>query len=69
MESELVTMTCNLFKTDRFNGFITTGGTESILMGILAHRNWKRKIYGITKPNIIIPLTAHVAFNKACFYY
>lgn len=48
---------------------VTTGGTESILMGILAHRNYYKEKKGITKPNIILPVTAHVAFNKACGYY
>ena len=46
----------------------TTGGTESIFLSVLAHREWAKKTKNITEPNIVIPDTIHPAFNKACFY-
>merc|ERR1711871_905997 len=43
----------------------TSGGTESILMATKAHREWGRREKGITRPEMIIPETAHAAFDKA----
>lgn len=34
---------------------------------MLAYREWGRK-KGITNPNVVAPVTAHAAFDKACFY-
>ena len=42
-----------------------SGGTESIMMAVKAHREWGRKVKGITRPEMIIPATAHAAFDKA----
>lgn len=47
---------------------MTTGGTESILMACKAYRDYGREINGITKPNMVIPATAHSAFDKAAKY-
>lgn len=38
MESEVVEMTCNLFNCPGPYGVLTSGGTESISMAILAHK-------------------------------
>ena len=46
-------------------GCMTSGGTESILMAVKAHREWGLHERGITKPELIIPATAHAAFDKA----
>src|SRR5581483_6098560 len=32
----------------------------------LAYRNWAKAEKGITQPNVILPVTAHPAFDKAC---
>lgn len=47
---------------------MTTGGTESILMACKALRDYAREVKGIKKPEIIIPTTAHSAFDKAAQY-
>ena len=56
---------------------MTSGGTESIVLSMLAYRNWARDEKGITEPNMykiyihpisVIPETAHVAFIRACEY-
>lgn len=52
MEAEIITMTCDLFRNKEAIGFLTSGGTESILMGMLAYRNRAKKEKGITKPNM-----------------
>jgi len=50
-------------------GTMTTGGTESILMAIRVHREWARDVKGIDKPNMVFPVTAHAAFDKACNFF
>jgi sphinganine-1-phosphate aldolase len=49
-------------------GVFMAGGTESILMAILAFREYGRS-KGITKPNLLICYTGHVASIKACKYF
>ena len=50
-------------------GFMTSGGTESILMAVKAARDRLRSERNITKPNIVLPTSAHAAFDKACAYF
>lgn len=47
---------------------MTTGGTESILMACKAYRDFAREERGIKHPNMVIPKTAHPAFDKAANY-
>lgn len=69
MEAEVIRMTCAMFGLNQGSGLSTSGGTESILMAVLAHRNYAASVRGIAKPNLVMPLTAHPAFNKACYYF
>jgi len=48
---------------------MTSGGTESILMAIRAHKEWAREEKGITSPHMILPVTAHAAFEKGADYF
>lgn len=50
-------------------GFMTSGGTESILLVVKAARERGRKEKGITNPNVVLPTSAHAAFEKACYYF
>ncbi len=50
-------------------GFMTTGGTESLLMAVKAARERGRKERGITRPNVVLPTSAHAAFEKGCYYF
>ena len=50
-------------------GFMTTGGTESLLMAVKAARERGRKERGITTPNVVLPTSAHAAFEKGCYYF
>lgn len=47
---------------------MTTGGTESIIMACKAYRDYAREVKGTTKPNIVMPRTAHSGFDKAAQY-
>ncbi len=48
---------------------MTSGGTESILMAVKAARERGRKERGITTPNVVLPTSAHAAFEKGCYYF
>lgn len=50
-------------------GFMTSGGTESLLMAVKAARERGRRERGITRPNVILPTSAHAAFEKGCDYF
>src|SRR3954452_18162978 len=50
-------------------GFMTSGGTESILMAVKAARERGRKERGIGNPNVVLPTSAHAAFEKGCYYF
>ncbi|KAL9979255.1 hypothetical protein ACROYT_G016892 [Oculina patagonica] len=69
MEAEVVQMCVNMFRGGKDAcGTMTTGGTESILMACKAYREWARE-RGITKPEIVAPISIHAAFDKAAHYF
>ncbi|RUS78111.1 hypothetical protein EGW08_014119 [Elysia chlorotica] len=69
MEAEVVRMCCSMFNGDKDScGAVTSGGTESIMLAMLAYRNIARD-NGIKIPEIIVPVSAHAAFDKAASYF
>jgi sphinganine-1-phosphate aldolase len=50
-------------------GFMTSGGTESILMGVKAAKVRAAAERSVDRPNLVLPTSAHAAFNKACEYF
>lgn len=70
-ESEVVAMTAGLLGGDEQTvGNMTTGGTESILMAVKTAREWARTAKpSATAPEMILPVTAHPAFEKAAHYF
>ena len=66
IESELIKIGVQLFngKEDAC-GLTTNGGTMSIINVIYSYVNRSRKL-GIKNPELIISITAHCAFEKAC---
>ncbi len=77
-EAEIVAMTAAMLGADqaretdptaRVCGSVTSGGTESILMAVKTHRDWARATKGITEPQMVMPVTAHPAFDKAGHYF
>ena len=50
-------------------GYFTSGGTESILMAVKAARDQFRTEVSISHPNIVLPTSAHAAFDKAAAYF
>jgi glutamate/tyrosine decarboxylase-like PLP-dependent enzyme len=73
-EAEIIAMTLDVLNGAAVTdgepaGVVTTGGTGSILHGMLAYREWGRQERGITRPNVVKPETAHPAFDKACHLF
>jgi glutamate/tyrosine decarboxylase-like PLP-dependent enzyme len=50
-------------------GAMTSGGTESILLAVLAARERGRAERDVTRPNMVLPASAHAAFEKAAHYF
>jgi glutamate/tyrosine decarboxylase-like PLP-dependent enzyme len=54
---------------DDLAGFLTSGGTESILMAVKAAKVRAAHERDVHAPNIVLPMSAHAAFDKACQYF
>jgi glutamate/tyrosine decarboxylase-like PLP-dependent enzyme len=68
-EAEIVSMTAAMLGAqatgDDIVGNVTSGGTESIIMAMKAYRDRA----GFRRPEMVLPTTAHVAFDKAAHYF
>jgi len=71
-EAEIIAMTAGMLGADAAEragdeivGTVTSGGTESIIMAMKSYRDRA----GIAKPQMVIPDSAHVAFDKAAAYF
>jgi sphinganine-1-phosphate aldolase len=70
MQSEVVSVVAGwLNGGDSAAGFMTTGGTESILMAVKAARERGRAEWGIDAPEMVLPVSAHAAFEKGAHYF
>jgi glutamate/tyrosine decarboxylase-like PLP-dependent enzyme len=67
-ESEVIAMTAGLLNTPEPVGNMTSGGTESILMAVKTARDYARAERGITQPEMVVPISAHPAFDKSAHY-
>jgi glutamate/tyrosine decarboxylase-like PLP-dependent enzyme len=50
-------------------GTVTSGGTESIMVAMRAYRDHAREQRGVTRPEVVAPVSAHPAFDKAAHSY
>ncbi len=70
MQSEVVAMVGDLLHGGpEASGFMTTGGTESILMAVKAAKMRAKAERGITAPEMVLPTSAHAAFTKGAEYF
>lgn len=70
IQSEVVQIVADWFEGgEHAAGFITSGGTESLLLAVKGARERGRKERGIAQPNVVLPTTAHAAFEKGCYYF
>ncbi|XP_068486029.1 sphingosine-1-phosphate lyase isoform X1 [Phaseolus vulgaris] len=74
-EAEVVAMTAALLGSKEISsggqicGNMTSGGTESILLAVKSSRDYMKSKKGITRPEMIIPLSGHSAYDKAAQYF
>jgi sphinganine-1-phosphate aldolase len=69
MEAEIVSMTASMLGGEGFAcGTVTSGGTESILLAMKTYRD-RAHAEGNTKPAMVVPSSAHAAFDKASSYF
>lgn len=78
-EAEIVSMTARMLGADAHGlatgsddpvcGVVSSGGTESILLAMKAYRDHARSRRGIKRPRMVVPSTAHAAFDKAARYF
>jgi glutamate/tyrosine decarboxylase-like PLP-dependent enzyme len=77
-EGEIVSMVARMLSADAAKasdpgadvcGAITFGGSESIMLPMLAYREQAREEKGITAPQMVVPETIHPAFDKGAHYF
>jgi glutamate/tyrosine decarboxylase-like PLP-dependent enzyme len=69
IQSEVCGIAADLLHGPEASGFMTSGGTESILLAVKAARERCREERGITAPEMVLPTSAHAAFHKAAHYF
>lgn len=69
-ENEVTAFAADITNGDKdVVGNMTSGGTESILCAVKAARTRFRKRKPGKVAEVIVPVSAHPAFDKACYYY
>jgi len=70
-EAEIVAMTADMLggAGQDICGTLSSGGTESIMLAMKTYRDRARETKWIAKPEMIAPVTAHAAFDKASQYF
>jgi sphinganine-1-phosphate aldolase len=73
-EAEIVAMTATMLGGGEEGvptvcGTMSSGGTESIMLAMRTYRDRAKAERGITEPEMVVPLSAHAAFDKASHYF
>ncbi|HUO04572.1 MAG TPA: aminotransferase class V-fold PLP-dependent enzyme [Candidatus Binataceae bacterium] len=77
-EGEIIAMTARMLGAEEAKasdpnadvcGAITSGGTESIILPMLAYREKAKAERGITAPEMVVPDTIHPAFSKGAHFW
>ena len=69
-ESDIIAAVAHLLNgTPDVCGVVTSGGTESCLLAVKTYRDMARSQRRVTKPEMIVPASAHVAWFKASEYF
>lgn len=71
MEADVVDMAADLFHAPPTAvGAMSSGGTESILLAMYTYREKARRERRMLRdPEVVVPVTAHPAFDKAAHYF
>ena len=66
-EGEIIAMTSDLLHGTGI-GVVTSGGSESLITALYSYREHARDTRGVTRPNVVMPVTAHVALDKGAHW-
>ena len=70
LETEIISAVAALLHgTPEVCGIVTSGGTESCLLAVKTYRDLARATRGVKRPEMVLPVTAHVAWFKAAEYF
>ncbi|MFO0747844.1 MAG: aminotransferase class V-fold PLP-dependent enzyme [Myxococcota bacterium] len=71
MEREVIEMTASMLHAPPSAvGTMTSGGTESLLLAVKTYRDMARaRRPWVLRPNMVVPATIHVAFDKAAHLF
>jgi sphinganine-1-phosphate aldolase len=75
MQHDIICNTASLLGADdqasggAVEGYLTSGGTESLLQAVKTARDVARKERGIAHPRLVAATSAHAAFTKAADYF
>jgi glutamate/tyrosine decarboxylase-like PLP-dependent enzyme len=77
MQQDILSISAGLLGTDRLSGaegaevrgYLTSGGTESLLQATKTARDWGRTEREIHRPNMVLATSAHAAFEKAAHWF
>jgi len=67
-EGEIIAMAADLFHDPQPVGVVTSGGSDSLVHALYAYREEARERCGVRMPNIVLPVTAHVALRKGAHW-
>ncbi|MFD7992073.1 pyridoxal phosphate-dependent decarboxylase family protein [Streptomyces mexicanus] len=68
LENDVVRAVSAVLGAPGAQGSFTSGGTESILLAVKTARDHARAVRGVSRPQLVLPSTAHAAFHKAAHY-
>jgi glutamate/tyrosine decarboxylase-like PLP-dependent enzyme len=66
-EGEIIAMTSDLLHGTGV-GVLTSGGSESLITALYSYREHARETRGVTRPNVVMAKTAHVALDKGAHW-
>lgn len=66
-EGEIIAMTSDLLHGTGV-GVVTSGGSESLITALYSYREQARAKKKVTKPNIVMPVTAHCSLDKGAHW-
>lgn len=70
LETEIIAALADLLHGPETTcGVVTSGGTESCLLAVKTYRDMAREQRGVKRPEMVLPVTAHVAWFKAAEYF
>jgi sphinganine-1-phosphate aldolase len=66
-EGEIIAMTSDLLHGTGV-GVVTSGGSESLITSLYAYREYAQQTRRVTRPNVVMPVTGHVALDKGAHW-